>query len=271
MNKIAVLVDFTRSGKTALLQAKRISEITGAEIIAVNISESHDDENTLLQIDEYTTSVLGSGIPCLAVVGHGNLLSAIPEKLSEINPDLVVICTHGIHGVIQKIFGSTILKMVQALHYPCLVVQENSRIRSGLSHRILLTASPYDSFYPKMKQCSIFAKIIGAEVVHYEMDKYLNGTQDVIANHAKEASVFFNEHDIPFSAVKEEAKLMSMGFAQQTINYAAENDFDCICLSTNTHQETMAMGKADKEKMLTNEAGIPVLCCPDILVSEEKM
>ncbi len=266
MNKIAVLVDFTRSGKTALLQAKRISEVTGAEIIAVNISESHDDETTLHLIDEYTSSVLGSGINCHAVVGHGNILNAIPEKLSEINPDLVVICTHGIHGVIQKLFGSTVLKMVQALPYPCLVVQENSRIRSGVSHRILFTASPYDSFYPKLKQCSTFAKTIGAEVLHYEMDKYLSGTQELIARHATEASAYFTEQGVPFSSVKEEAKLASLGFAQQTINYAAEHDFDCICVSTNTHQDTMAMGKADKEKLLTNKAGIPVLCCPDMVV-----
>ncbi|MBL0315652.1 MAG: universal stress protein [Flavobacteriales bacterium] len=264
MKKIAVLVDFTRSGKPAMMMAKRLSEISGAEIIAVNISDGqHNDEVLKHQLDEYTSAMLGQKITSHAVIGHGRLLSSIPQLLSEINPDLVVICTHGIRGVIQTLFGATILKLVQEIHYPSVVVQENTVVRNVLPVNILLTASPYESFYAKMKYCGTIAKSIDANVVHYEMEKYLGDTEEVIAKHSKEAEAYYSEIQVKFSTVNEERKLMSLGFAQQTINYAYNHGYDLVCVSADTHQEQMAMGKADKEKMLCNDEGVAILVCPD--------
>jgi nucleotide-binding universal stress UspA family protein len=265
MKKIAVLVDFTRSGKPALQQAKRIAEASNAEIIAVNISDNEiSDASLQLKLEEYAQSVLGQSIVCRSVIGHGKLLAGVPELMSEIKPDLIVICTHGIRGVMQNLFGATVLKLVQSLPYPCLVVQENSFVKSTPGFRILLTASPYDSFYTKMKYCAVLAAEIKAEVIHYEMDKYLGDTEQAIADHASEAAEYFAKAGVSFTAVNEELKLMSLGFAPQTINYAAAHSIDMICVTSDSHQDVMAMGKADKEKILTNEAGVPVLCCPDI-------
>ncbi len=265
MKKIAVLVDFTRSGKPALLHAKKIAEASGAEIIAVNISDKKESDATLQQqLEEYAQSVLGHGIVCHSIIAHGKLMAGVPEIMQEIKPDLIVICTHGIHGMMQNLFGATVLKLVQSLPFPCLVVQENSFVRSPTEFRILLTASPFDSFYSKMRYCAQLASEIKAEVIHYEMDKYLGDTEEVIANHAGEAAEYFAKAGVPFNAVTEDLKLMSLGFAPQTINYAAAHSIDMICVTSGSHQDVMAMGKADKEKILTNEAGVPVLCCPDI-------
>jgi nucleotide-binding universal stress UspA family protein len=264
MKKIAVLVDFTRSGKPAMLMAKRLSEMSGAEIVAVNISDgSHNDEALKLKLDEYTANILGQKITSHSVIGHGKLLSAIPNALAEINPDVVVVCTHGIRGVIQTLFGATILKLVQEIQCPSVVVQENTVIRATTPAKILLTASPYDSFYAKMKYCGNIAKSLRAEVVHYEMEKYLGDTEEVIAKHSKEAEAYYQEIQVAFSAVNEERKLMSMGFAQQTINYAYNHGYDMVCITAETHQDQMAMGKADKEKMLCNDEGVAMLVCPD--------
>lgn len=264
MKKIAVLVDFTRSGKPAMLMAKRLSELSGAEIIAVNVSDGNqNDEAVKHHLDEYTASILGQKITSHSVVGHGKLLSSIPQLLSEINPDLVVICTHGIRGVIQTLFGATILKLVQEINYPSVIVQENTVVRNTTPLNILLTASPYESFYAKMKYCGTVAKALNANVVHYEMEKYLGDTEEVIAKHSKEAEAYYNEIQVNFSTVNEERKLMSLGFAQQTINYAYNHGYDLVCVSADTHQEQMAMGKADKEKMLCNDEGVAMLVCPD--------
>jgi hypothetical protein len=54
---------------------------------------------------------------------------------------------------------------------------------------------------------------------------------------------------------------MSLGYAGQTVQYAKDNGMDAIALTSDTHQEDMAMGKPDKENFLTNALGMPILCC----------
>jgi nucleotide-binding universal stress UspA family protein len=262
MNKIAVLVDLSESGKPALMQARVLALNSGAELVVVHVvhdqvpNEIH--ENIL---DGYARPILGDGVRFSLKISHGNFMNEIPNVVQSIQPDLVVLCTHGIHGITQNLFGAHVLKLVQSLPFPCLVVQENSKIDTNGIKRILLPASPFADFTIKMKECARIAKIFDADVVYYEIDKYLGDTEDSIAENGKLAASYMEENKVSFKAVLEENTVMSLGHSQQTINYASDNQFQLICLSSNTHHEFMAMGKADKEKFLTNDKGIPVLCC----------
>lgn len=262
MKKIAVLVDLKESGKPALKQAVVLARLTGAEITVLHVADDNvsDEihENILLA---YARSVIDKDVALSTKLGRGNYMSEIPGVVSAANPDLVVLCTHGIHGLAQNLFGAHVLKLVQSLPYACLVVQENSVIDPLGLQKILLPASPFADFKIKMKSCAAIAKVSNADVVFYEIDKYLGDTEEPIAANAKLASEYMAEQKINFSAVKEDNKSMSLGHAQQTIDYASAHNMNAICLSSNTHHDFMAMGKADKEKFLTNNKGIPVLCC----------
>lgn len=262
MNKIAILLDLTESGKPALLQAKVLAGRTGAELVLVHVVDDHVSEEIHMNILlAYARSVVGDTVNLSAQIGHGNFLHELPGMVEKINPDLVVLCTHGIHGIAQNLFGAHVLKVVQSLKYPVLVVQENSVIDPNGLQKILLPASPFADFHIKMKQCAEIAKHFKAEIIYYEIDKYLGNTEEQIASNAKMASEYMEAKGIPYKAVLEENKVMSLGHAQQTINFAEEQHVNLIGLSSNTHHEFMAMGKADKEKFLTNDKGIPVLCC----------
>ena len=105
------------------------------------------------------------------------------------------------------------------------------------------------------------ALLFDSEVCYYEIDKYLGDTEELIANNARLSANYMAGIGARYKHVLDENKDRSLGFAQQTINYANENHIDLICLSSDTHHEFMAMGKADKEKLLTNDKAIAVLCC----------
>jgi nucleotide-binding universal stress UspA family protein len=262
MKKIAVLIDLTEGSKVALRQARLLAEKEHAEIVLIHIAHDQVPEEIHDNIIEgFARPLLGPAIKISIVLGRGDFMSEIPRTVEESGCDFVVLCTHGIKGIAQHLFGAHVLKLVQAIHVPCLVVQEGSFIPDSGPKKIMLTASPFEDFSKKMKACAQIAKAFNSEVVHYEIDKYLGNTEEDIASNSALARDYMLGLGVRFNKVLEENKDRSMGHAHQTIHYAHEQHIDMICLSSKTHQDTMAMGKADKEKFLTNDKAIPVLCC----------
>jgi hypothetical protein len=52
-----------------------------------------------------------------------------------------------------------------------------------------------------------------------------------------------------------------MGYARQTLNYAAENGIGLIATPSEVVDNGFLMMKSDKEMLLTNSQGVPVLAC----------
>ena len=262
MKKIAVLVDLTEGSKASLQQAKVFSDRVGSELVIIHVAQDNVPEEIHGNIvQEFVKPIVGPSAQFSIVIGKGNFMDEIPALIEKNTPDLVIMCTHGIHGIAQNLFGAHVLKLVQSIQRPCLVVQENSVVDARGPLQILLPASPFADFSVKLKTCAQVAKLFDAEVTHYEIEKYLGDTEEAIANNAHLAEEHMKAEGVKFKSVLEENKDMSLGHAQQTINYAGANGVNIICLSSKTHHEYMAMGKADKEKFLTNNKGIPVLCC----------
>ena len=264
LSRIVLLVDFNAKSSPGVLQAWLLAKLSGAQLIALHIHKGDDDESGLAeQVRSYVNGIIGQEVHLDVIFGKGDYLERVPELLEGIKPDLVVICTHGIHGIAQHLFGANILKLIRHIAFTSLVVHENSRIIGNGFQKILMPASPYPEFTAKMVHTARLAELTGGDIVFYEIDKYLADSEELIAENYQKAEQYYLKRDIPFVRVVEEPKGFSMGFAQQTLNYAQEHGFDVICLSNEVHDESIAMGKADKEKFLTNAAGIPVLCCAE--------
>jgi nucleotide-binding universal stress UspA family protein len=262
MKKIAVLIDLSEGSKVALKQAKILAEKNNASLVIVHIANDNvPDEIHINLLEGFVKPITGNVIEVQYRIGRGDFMSQIPAQIEQAKADYVVLCTHGIKGIAQNLFGAHVLKLVQSIKVPCLVVQEGSFISDNGIQKILLPASPFDDFEIKMKTCAALAKDFGAEVVHYEIDKYLGDTEEAISKNADLARDYMLGQGVSFRKVLEDNADRSLGHAQQTINYAFREHMQLICLSSHTHQEIMAMGKADKEKFLTNDKAIPVLCC----------
>jgi hypothetical protein len=61
--------------------------------------------------------------------------------------------------------------------------------------------------------------------------------------------------------VNEPSTVFSIGFAEPTIRYAEKVGAGCIAIMSHASDEYRYMADAEKERMLTNAAKIPVLCC----------
>ena len=60
--------------------------------------------------------------------------------------------------------------------------------------------------------------------------------------------------------VEDDETSFSIGFAVQTIAYADRIGAGCIAIMSMASDEYRYIADAEKERMLTNEPGIPVLC-----------
>lgn len=261
MKSIAVLIDFTDGSKTALTQAAALAKKINAKIIGLHIvSAQNKVADATVQLNQFLQEFAG-GIVTESQVSIGSLNTAVHDGLKKIDPDLVVVCTHGVKGMFQTLFGAHILKLVQSIPYPCIVIHEKSNVDLANTKKILFPLGPHPDFMTKIKQVSAFAKALNAAVVIYEIDRPAGEYDVLLAKNMELAKSYFEEQGVPYSKVLEEVKVFSVGFSRQTIDYASQNDISIIGLMATVSQNEELFGLGDKENFLVNEQGISVLSC----------
>lgn len=259
MNTIAVLVDYTEGCKRALNQTRVLAELAGSKVHILNVTSEERDEAEYEKLSAFATAELGVAVPTTAHLADGRLLAALGESLKAINPDLIILCTHGVKGIVQHLFGARVLSLVQSMEKTFLVVQENSEINEQGFRKILFPATHNKSAKSLIRQVMNIAAECDSEVVFYEIDKYVGGTESEIEETFEAAKKAFKAKGITFSQVKETPNNHSLGFARQTLDYAVKNGIGLIATLSEVADDGFLMMKSDKEQLLTNEQGIPIL------------
>ncbi len=263
MKNIAVLVDYTEGCRKALNQTRVLAELAGPRIHVLNVTSNEINEAEHARLSAFATEELGVSLPVETHLADGRLMTALKSALEDINPDLIVLCTHGVKGITQHLFGARILSLVQSLDKSFLVVQENSEIREEGFAKILFPATHSDHANILIEQVTSLAAECDSEVVFYEIDKYFGDVEQEILQNFDAAKKAFKAKGIRFSHVKEEPNNHSMGFARQTLDYAAKNGIGLIATLSEVADNGFLMLKADKELLLTNTQGTPVFVCGD--------
>lgn len=261
MKNIVVLVDYTEGCRKALNQTRVLAELAGSNIHVLNVTSNEINEAEHARLAAFATEELGISLPVNTHLADGRLMTALKTSLETVNPDLIVLCTHGVKGITQHLFGSRILSLVQSLDKSFLVVQENSVIAEEGFGRILFPATHSKIASVLINQVMNLAAECDSEVVFYEIDKYVGEAEKEIRENFDAAKKIFKAKGIRYSQVKEEPNNHSMGFARQTLDYAVKNRIGLIATPSEVVDNGFLMLKSDKELLLTNEQGIPILAC----------
>jgi hypothetical protein len=260
MKNIAVLIDFTEGSKTALKQASGFAKEMNGKLFGIHIVSSpykiNEAEKMLIDFMKSNCD-----IPFDVVVTNGDLISATQNALKKISAELVVICTHGVKGMFQHLFGAQILKLVQGISYTSLVIQENNKSDLTVAKKILLPVGPHPDFMIKVKQTAALAKVLHSAIVIYEINRPGSDFENRIQMHIEETIDFLTEQGIPYTKIIEDVQVLSVGFSRQTIEYASKNGIDMISQMATVSKNDILFGSGDKENFLTNEYGISILSC----------
>lgn len=262
MKNIAVLVDFTEESGMAIKQAADMANETNGELFGIHIveaenqiAEAENKLNNFLQIHTTNDVVIHT------IVAAGNLNTATQECLKKIDASMVVVCTHGIKGIKQHLFGAHILKLVQGIHYPCMVVQKQFKTDLINTKKIMLPIGPHPDYSIKIKQTASLAKMLNASIVIYEINRPGSDFENLLATNTQLAKEYFSAHNIPFASVLDELQVLSVGYSRQTVEYASNNGISIISLMANVSKNDVLFGMGDKENFLVNERGIAVFTC----------
>lgn len=260
MKNIAVLIDFTEGSIAALKQANALVKKKGGTLygihIVANMQKVKEAETTLTQFMKQYCD-----IPFEIHIAEGSLIPAAQTALKKVSADLVVICTHGVKGMFQHLFGAHILKLIQGITYPCIVLQESSKIDLANTEHILLPIGPHPDFEIKIRQTADLAQTLGASIIIYEIDRPGADFENLLTKHADAAKKYFQENNIPYSNIIEEVKFISVGFSRQTIEYASNNGIAILSLMASVSKNDVVFGFGDKENFLVNEKGVAIFTC----------
>lgn len=262
MKKIAVLIDFSEGSINALKQALKLSVLTNSDIWLINmVDQKNKKEEVERKLAIIAENYAGHGQQIRFVVGCGSLYHETNNLLINIEPDVVLICTHGIKGFKQHIFGSNILKLTQTISFPCIVFQDGFINESSNFKTILFPIGSNPGFEVKIRQTTTIAKTLNSAIIIYIINRPGIFDDNTFKNNFANSKKFFEDNGVNYNVIKEEVNTNSYGYSRQTIEYAKLNNISLISLVAKVSENAAAFGYVDKENFLVNESGIAILTC----------
>jgi nucleotide-binding universal stress UspA family protein len=255
---ILCATDLSPASKTAVSYAMDLSRRASSSLKLLHVIGDEKERASALQAMRSQAEAAGS-----ADVGQ---LVALGEPLEQIAQEcarghwLMVLATHGLRGLRQKLLGADILKLVRKVHIPCLVVKEQSPKDLGIGPFVLPVAAHED--VDRLIDIVIeLSRIYSAEVHVYRLLRPgENPSDELLRNRAKMEERLITA-GVKHQMVDEPRHSASIGFAGPTIDYAEKAGAALIAMMSHASKEYTYMADAEKERLLTNPANIPILCC----------
>jgi nucleotide-binding universal stress UspA family protein len=259
MNSIAVLIDFTSISAKALEFAVSLALRANSALVLVHVAENEEEDLNAVndRLQELHSSIPGS-ITVSNLVQSGAFLSVIKSLIGELNPDLVVVPTHGKVGLMQNLFGSNILKLLKTLSVPALVVQENSVLSEDSFKSILFPVGPHRHFDVKYKQTAAFAKAFGSTVFIYTVRNDIRGISEELLANIQNSKTYFDSVGVKCEEVAEEPTGFSVGYAKHILNYAKTHGLSMLSIMSLVSDDSGYMDNTEKENMILNKMALPV-------------
>ncbi len=264
MYKIAALIDFTQTTEVVLEFAERLARQKSAEVVLLNIIEKGSAEVKAAaeqKLEPMVQRLTAFGVVCKAEVHEGSFFSIVSSSMDKVHASLAIIGTHGKKGLKQNLFGANILKLVQMLKIPSLVVQDGAHYPTAGFLNVLFPIAAHSRFEMKIEQTKELLSP-DSKVNVYAIYK----TEELDAelkNNIKLTRNLFTTYGIATELVEEDTTLYSVGYSRQTIDYLGRHDVDLVCIMAQVSHLNTFFGKADKENIILNPLAVPVLCCND--------
>lgn len=259
---VLVPTDLTDVASKAIHQAAVIAKKAGTSVSLLHVlnekSPSREDAEKQLNLEALHVKEL-TGKECEVLLREGSIFEVIPQVTCENCFDLVVIGTHGIHGIKQHFMGANILKLVSRIQTPVLVIQKESPVAENFK-TMIMPVSSHINFHKEIDSVLLFATLFNTEVQLYSINKPGYEWPEQLVKNIEDATTSFTLNGVTMKRVKEEQEVYSQGYAKQTLLYAGSAGADLISMMSAPSDDYYYFAAADKEAILLNELHLPVLC-----------
>ena len=263
---ILVPTDFSAAAANAVEHAIGIAKRSGDEVRLIHIVDSNtrtrlkkegkslDDLQAQLKKEE--DRIASEGVKAGSHLREGSIFDTIGEVAREISARLMVMGTHGVVGM-QHITGAWAVKVMTSSPVPTVVVQKKSP-GSGGYRNIVFPIGPEKETKQKAIHTISLAKYFGSDVhlfATHESDEFINN--------ALKNNIAWAENTLKRNGIDYETTFSEKGnYIKQLIKFSAQVNADMIVILTESSEIKVSdfiLG-ADNEKIINNDAQIPVLC-----------
>lgn len=259
MKKMLVFVNFTEASMQAIKQASALAKLHGAQMHICHISKTENDDEAQQKLNDYTEVVEEMGAEASILASRGEFFSEALILTKRIVPDLVILGSVGEEGFSIAHFGSAVYKLVRSLPAASLVIQRNAPMAASGYHNAILPLSAHENFDRLVKSLSgVMAHdglvtILGVTVNNAELE------EKFLAN-ANSAQNEFDRLGIKCKFKTVSVSKISSGYAEIILAEMANEGMDLIAMPADVSKLSQHFGKMDKEALLSNSNGFPVLC-----------
>lgn len=260
---ILCATDLTQVSNTALNYAMGLAEHAGTQVSLLHVlgrgeRDGHSREQIAARMDDQVANA--GGVDRVRVLLIEGDLAAVVEQESARGHSYMVVGTHGPHGLRQTLFGADILKMVRRSAVPTLVVQESSPLGNTMG-RIVMPVAGHADIGRMLDAVCMMARLFASEVHVFQLMRPNEEPSEELLSNKLIMLQRLEREGLRHLEVNEPSTVFSIGFAEPTIRYAEKIGAGCIAIMSHASDEYRYMADAEKERMLTNAAKIPVLCC----------
>ncbi|MBK7945973.1 MAG: universal stress protein [Flavobacteriales bacterium] len=261
MTDLLCTTDLTPASDTAVRHAQALCDRLGSRLTVLHALGRHqrDDaekESVRSAIERQLTEAGNAGARVL--LPEGDFMNEIIEE-SKRGHQFVVMGTHGPKGLRQSLFGADILKLVRKSAVPCYVVQSGSPLDRELS-RIVLPVAGHKDIDRLLEAVCLMAKAWAAEVHIFQLMRPGESPSDELLDNKLRMQERLEQEGVRHVEANEPSSGFSVGFAQATIDYSKRIGAGAIAIMAHASEEYRYIADAEKERILANEPGIPVLC-----------
>lgn len=262
MNSITALIDHTEISDRVIEFTRQIALSKGIKahlLTVVPRGENTRSQECWDKLTAYNDAFYKDGIEVELHLIEGGFFDVIERAIDKLHTSMVIIGTHGKKGLKQHIFGSNILKLVQMLNVPSLVIQDDSTWPEDGFSKVLFPVAAHTHFERKLEQTKGLISANGSIDLYtiYKGDKMDEDT----AENVSLCKEYFESEGVKYTLVEEDATIYSVGYSRQTLEFAKNEKPDLISIAAKQKGDSKVFSNGDKENIILNESEIPVLCC----------
>lgn len=256
---ILVPVDFTLASEKAVLQAISIGQSLAAKIDLFHVIDEYSESESQRLLKVQLDKITDAGLEGKGVLTRGDILLSITEQVRKGSYHFMVVGTHGPRGLRQLLFGADILKILKNNPCPAIVVQKDADPQR-VFRKILLPVGLHENYNDLMRATCILALAFDAEVTLLSITTVANEIRAGLATHLNNTKDFFDQFDVHYAETHEIFSKDVSAIAGEILQFGEQGRFDLIAMMPNAGKEDFYFRDGDKEKVLTNESNIPILC-----------
>ncbi len=254
--------DLTLAADVALTYAGHIAEQSAGRVTLFHALSKKVAKGAGADLQKAHAAILGDlskkGVKVEQVQREGAFMKEIVAEAAK-GCKLMVAGTHGVQGLRQEMLGSDMLKLVRTVPVPTLVVQMYAK-RAVEIKRIVMPVAGHADITPLLNAVVGIAKAYGAEVDIYQQLVEGDTTSNALLRNKVAMTERLTKEKIKFNEVNESVGKFYEGFAVRTIRYANKVNAGCIAIMAAASGEHKKIADKEKQELLMNEKGIPVLC-----------